>query len=271
MKQLFFSSLESMVTTVSGVLPTILGALLMLFIGWIVARSVAFIIRKLLKNLKFDTLAEKPPFAEYFERADIKTKPSMVAGKFAYWTIYLLFIVTAAETLGFEVVSTEISKLIGYLPQLFSAMVIFIIGVYIITFIRDFIRAATASMGMSAGKFISGFVFYLLFTMLTLTTLEQAGIKINNISLYLSIILSAVLLSFAIAYGFASRDILANILASFFSKNVFEIGQHIEMGELKGEIIEIGTIHIKVKTENEEVIVPTQQLLNNQVKILKKG
>lgn len=269
-KELMFSSLQSFTNAISQALPAILGAILMLLIGWIVAKSLAFVVRKLLRRVKFDSLAEKPPFAEYLDKASVKTKPSEIVGKFVYWTIYLLFIVTAAETLGLQIVSAEISKLIAYLPQLFSALVIFIIGIYLITFVREFIRAATASMGMSAGKFISAFVFYMLLIMLTLTTLEQAGINISIITANLNLILGAILLSFSISYGFASRDILTNILSSFFSKRVFEIGQIIEMGDLKGEIIEIGTVYIRIKTENEEVIVPTQQLLNNQVKILKK-
>ena len=270
LKELILSSTESFVSAIANGVPTFFGAITMLLVGWVLARSLSFIIRKLLRNLKFDSLAERPPFAEYIERANIKTKPSQLVGKFVYWIIYLIFIVNAADTVGLDVVSEQFSRLIAFLPQLFSALVIFIMGLYVITFIRDFIRAATASLGMSAGKFISGIVFYWFFTMLILTTLGQIGVDTSVISDNLSIIIGAVLLSFAISYGFASREILSNILASFFSKRIFEIGQHIEMGDLRGEIIDIGTISIKIKTESEEIIVPTQQLINNQVKVIKK-
>lgn len=265
--ELLFSSLKSLTDTVMAAIPSIVGALVMLLVGWLVAKSVAFIVVKILRNLNFDKLAERPPFQEYIERANIKTKPSEVVRKFIYWTLYLLFIVTAAETLGLEVVSSEISKLIAYLPQLFAALVIFVIGIYIITFIRDFIRAATASMGMSAGKFISGLVFYLMFTILVLTTLDQAGIDTSIITANLNIIMAAVLFSFALAYAFASREILSNILASFFSRKLFEIGQEIELDDLRGVIEEIGTTSVKIRTRDELLIVPTQHLLNNRVKI----
>ena len=270
LQELLFSSTESFVNAIAAGVPTFFGAITMLVVGWALAKSLSFVIRKLLRNLKFDSLAERPPFAEYIERASIKTKPSQLVGKFVYWIIYLIFIVNAADTVGLDVVSEQFSRLIAFLPQLFSALVIFILGLYVITFIRDFIRAATASLGMSAGKFISGIVFYWFFTMLILTTLGQIGVDTTVISDNLSIIIGAVLLSFAISYGFASREILSNILASFFSKRIFEIGQHIEMGDLRGEIIDIGTISIKVKTDKEEIIVPTQQLINNQVKVIKK-
>ncbi|NJL11641.1 MAG: hypothetical protein HC913_00535 [Microscillaceae bacterium] len=220
-KELFFSSFGAFLNVIVQALPSFLGALILLLIGWLVAKSLSFVVLKLLVNIKFDRLIEKPPLSEYFSQANLMAKPSEWVRKLVYWTVYLLFIVTAAETLGLEVVSAEISKLISYLPRLFAALLIFGIGVYIISFVRDFIRAATATLGMSAGKFISGFVFYILLIILGLTTLKQAGMDTDIITTNLSLIMGAIFFSFALGYGFASRDILSNILATFLAAGCF--------------------------------------------------
>ncbi len=267
-KDVFFSSFASFLNIIVQVLPAVIGAVILLLVGWIVAKSLSFVVLKLLKKVKFDELTEKPPLAEYFEQAQLQTKPSKVIRKVVYWSIYLLFIIMAAETLGLKMVSAEISKLVGYLPRLFSALLIFGIGVYLITFVRDFIRAATASLGMSTGKFISGFVFSLLLIMLMLTTLNQAGIDTDILTTNLTLILGALFLSFAISYGFASRDILSNILAAFFSKQSFHIGQVIEVDGVKGKIVEMNTISVKLATEDGFVIVPSYILISQKVKII---
>jgi len=269
-KEVLFSSLGSFLNVIMETLPSVVGALILLLIGWLVAKSISFVILKLLNKMNFDQLTEKPPLAEYFEQASLQTKPSKIIQKIVYWTIYLLFLIMAAEVLGLQMVSAEISKLVAYLPRLFSALLIFGIGVYIITFVRDFIRAATASLGLSAGKFISGFVFTLLLIILTLTTLKQAGMDTDIITTNLTLILGALFFSFAISYGFASRDILANILASFFSKQTFQLGQIIELeGGVKGKIIEMSGIAVKLETEEGIMVVPSNILVNQKVKILK--
>lgn len=268
-KEVLFSSLTSFSNAIMQSLPSVIGALILLLLGWIVAKSISFVVLKLLTKVKFDQLTEKPPLSEYFGQASLETKPSKIIQKVIYWTIYLLFVVTAAETLGLKMVSAEISKLIAYLPRLFSALLIFGIGVYIITFVRDFIRAATASLGMSTGKFISGFVFYLLLIILMLTTLKQAGIDTDIITTNLTLIMGALFFSFAISYGFASRDILANILATFFSKQIYQVGQLIEIEDTRGRIVELTSIAIKIETEEGIVVIPTQILMNKKVKILK--
>ncbi len=264
----FLTTLQSIIDTIVGVLPSLLGAILLLTFGWLVGRSVSFIIKKLLRNINFDKLAETPPLQNYWDQANIQAKPSDILGKFVYWVIYLIFLVMATDALGLNMISAGITNLVSYLPKLLSALMIFLIGLYIISFVRDFIAAATASLGMSAGKFISGTVFYLMLTVLALTTLQQAGIDTDIITANLNIILAAVLFSFALGYGFASRDVLTNIIASFFSRRNFEIGQIIEMDGLKGEIVDISTISIRIKTAEGEMLVPSQELITKRVKIL---
>lgn len=269
-KEVFFSSFASFLNAIVQMLPALIGALILLLLGWIVAKSISFVVLKLLRKVKFDQLAEKPPLAEYFEQAKLQTEPSKIIQKVIYWSIYLLFIITAAETLGLKMVSAEISKLVAYLPRLFSALLIFGIGVYLITFVRDFIRAATASLGMSTGKFISGSVFSLLLMLLMLTTLKQAGIDTDILTTNLTLILGALFFSFAISYGFASRDILSNILAGFFNKQSFHLGQFIEVDGVKGKITEMNSIAIKLETEEGIVVIPSHILVSQKVKIMKE-
>lgn len=265
--QLFFDSLKAFGEKCMSVLPNILGALFILLLGWLFAKVVSSGISRLLKIMKFDTLATTIKADEMLLKANIEMSPSQVVGKFVYYILLLLVFITASETLGWSAVSKEISKLISFLPTLFSAILLFIVGTFIASFVRDFIKGATASLGISTGKIISNVVFYLMFIVITLTALDQGGIDTTIITSNMLIILGSILAAGAISYGFASKEVLANILASFFSKKTFVMGQTIQVDDVKGRIIDIQNISVTVQTATEKVVIPTQQLINRKVKI----
>ena len=123
--QVGWQSLTALGESFMTALPNILGALFLILLGWVVARIASFIVRRGLKALRFDRLSEKIKLDDLLSGTDLKITPSTVIGKFVYWVIILLFFVTASDTLGWTVVSSSISDLLAYLPQLFSAIVIF--------------------------------------------------------------------------------------------------------------------------------------------------
>ncbi|MEZ5042463.1 MAG: mechanosensitive ion channel [Saprospiraceae bacterium] len=269
--QLFIESLRAFGQAFKAAIPGIIGAILILLLGWLFAKLVSGGIGRLLKVIKFDKLAERIKAGPLLEKANIRLAPSALVGKFVYWILMLLVITTAADTLGWSAVSGEISKLVNYLPSLLSAIVFFMVGVYIATFAREVIHGATKTLGISSGRTIGNLVFYLLFLLVSLTALGQAGVDTTLISSNLLLIIGSIMTAAAISYGIASKDVLANILASFFSRKIFLKGQMIEIDGQRGEIIEVSNIAVILKlNEDEELVVPTHQLIINKVKIIKK-
>jgi hypothetical protein len=267
--ELLFESLTTFGKTLMAAIPGIIGAIFILLFGWLFAKIIATGIERLLKVIKFNKLAENVNVKDFLTKANITLSPSVLIGKFIYWLLLLLVFITAADALGWSAVSDEISKLLGYLPQLLAAIVFFIIGIYIASFIRDVIRGATQTLGISAGRVISSFIFYLLATMVTLTALSQAGIDTSIITSNLLLIIGSIMLSAAISYGFASRDVLSSILGSFFSRRNFAIGQTIEIDGQQGKIVKMTNISVTIQiNEKERLVIPASQLITKQIKII---
>lgn len=267
--ELFLNSLQTFTQKFMGAIPGILGAILILLIGWLLAKLVAKGITRLLAIMKFDVFADKMKATEFLERANVEKKPSEVVGAFFYYILLLLVIISASDSLGWEAVSREISKLLSFLPNLMVAIVFFIVGMYIASFMRDLIRGATASLGIGIGKMISTMVFYLLVIIVSLTSLDQAGVDTSIITSNLYMILGAILAAAAVSYGIASKDVLSNILATFFSRKTFTIGQVIEIEGERGRIIGVSTISVVIKNEKgEKVVIPSSELIKKRVKII---
>lgn len=261
--------LASLMATIMDAIPLFLGALLLLIIGWVLAKALSVTLKKVLEKSKVDEMAKKINLGEVTGNA-IEIKPSKILSKILFWVIILIFFVATAERLGLQIVVDQLTALINYVPQLLVSVFIFSIGVYVASFLRDTIKTATSSVGMSSGKLISNIVFYFLLIIISITALDQAGIDTTIISSNLTLIIAAVLLAGAIAYGFAAKGIMANILATFYAKKNFKAGQKIRIKDVEGIITEIDSVSIKIFNGEHYIVLPSKVLIDEKVVILEE-
>ena len=269
---MFLDSLQGMARAVLAVVPRVLAALVVLLIGWLIARLLSRGLARLLQATGFNRLSDRIGATDLLKRANVTVRPSALLGRLVYYVLLLVVIITAADTVGWTAVSAEISKLLSYLPRLFSALVFFVVGFYIVTFIRDVVRGAASSLGISAGRIISSVIYYLLLLIITLTALEQGGVDTSIITSNLLLIVGSITLAGAISYGLASRDVLTNILAGFFTRRSVRVGQTIEVDGQRGRIIAMSGLSITLQvTPTETVILPSQLLITHPIRVIEDG
>ena len=120
-------------------------------------------------------------------------------------------------------------------------------------------------------RILSSAIYYVLFIMVVLTALEQARVDTKILSTNLLIVISCIMLAASISYGFASRDVLSNILAGFFNKRTFQKGMTIEVDGIRGVIIEMSNVAVTLQvSENERVVIPSHQLMQSKVRIIQE-
>ena len=269
---LFTESLRVFGEKFMETIPSLLGGILVFIVAWLLAKLIAGGFERLLRIVKFDQLSERVKISSFLGKAGIQMSPSAIIGRFIYWVFVLLIIASAAETLSWRPVSEQITKFIDYVPNLITAILVFIVGAYLVSLVRDFVRTSTGSLGISTGRILSTVIYYVLFIMVILTAMDQAKIDTRVLSTNMVIIIGAIMLSAAVSYGIASRDVLANILAGFFNKRTFQKGMVIEVDGIRGVIIEMTNIAVTIQvSENERVVIPMQELMKNKIKIIKEG
>ena len=268
---IFLESLRVFGEKFMDTIPGLLLGIIVLLIAWLLARIISSGFERLLKTVKFDQFAERMKLTTFLNQMGIQMSPSALIGRFIYWIFVLLIIASAAETLNWTAVSYQIQRFLDYVPNLVTAILVFIVGAYLASLVRDFVRSSTNSLGISTGRILSTVIYYVLFIMVVLTAMEQAKIDTKILSTNLLIIIAAIMLAAAISYGFASKDVLSNILAGFFIKRTFQKGMMIEIDNIRGTIIEITNIAVTLQlTDNERIVIPSQQFLTGKVKIVKE-
>jgi hypothetical protein len=245
----------------------IIGALIIILIGWLISKLVAKGILKILQSLKVDRFAEKINDTEFAMKAKLKISLSSFLSKLTFYVLMLIFFMAATDVLGMPIVSNMVSDLITYLPRLLSALVLFVLGIYLAEFVKNIVLAACNSLAIPSGKIIANFVFYLVFLTLTISALSQASIETSLITSNLTVILGGVILAFAIGYGFASKDTMANFLASFYSKNKVKIGDVVNIDGSRGKVVAMDSSSITLQGDGKIIVIPLKKLTSEKVEI----
>lgn len=248
--------------------PVIVSALVVLLIGWIIAKLIGRLISRALRGVKFDDLLERAGFDGALKRINPDLTGSKVVGRIFYWVVFLVFFMAAANVLGWTALTDGLNAFMAYLPTLGIALIIFLVGIYISNLVRSAVTTAAKSIGISGAKTIGDIVYYLLFIFIAITALNQAGVNTDIITSNLTLIIGAVLLAFAISYGFASRPIVANMLSSFYTKGKFKSGQRIRIGEVEGKIESIDSVSVTIRTSDALLVLPSRKLVEEHVFIL---
>ncbi|SDX41275.1 Mechanosensitive ion channel [Lutibacter oricola] len=249
--------------------PVLLKGIGFIILAWLVIKIVTYVLAKLLKFSKIDTLTTKLNEAELFGKSDFTVVPSKIILKFIKYLLILIFTVIASEMLGLTMVSEGISSFIAYLPVLISALLIFVCGVYLASLVKKAIVDTFKSLELSGANLVSNIVFYAIVVVVTITALDQAGIETKMITDNLTLILGSVLISFTIAFGLGARDVVTRLLFGFYSRRNFQIGQHIKTKSLEGVIQEIDNICITIKTSDGIVVLPIKKFVDQKVEIIK--
>ena len=223
---------------------------------------------KAIQLSKLEQFTSKAIGRDVSEKTENGVNLAQIVKKIVYWTVILLFAVFASETLGWVVVTQELGNLLTYLPKLFSAVVIFIIGLYIAGFIRQAISTGINSLRLQASGVVSTAAYYLIMILVTITALNQAGIDTGAITTNFIVIIGSLFLAFALAFGLGAKDILGNMVASLYAKKTFHSGQVIKINGVEGTIEKIDSVNLILNIGERRVTMPVKKLVEETVEII---
>ncbi|MRI01712.1 mechanosensitive ion channel [Kriegella sp. EG-1] len=260
-------SLMGILRDIAAALPNIFGAIVVLVFGWIFIKVSRFILKRIFKIAKLDAVSDKINDAKLFGDGKFKIDISKILLGFVKWILTMVFIIVAADIMKLTVISQEIANLLRYLPILLSAMVIFMVGLFAAKMIKKALLGVFQSMGFSGGKLVSSIVFYIIAIFVTITSLNQAGIDTSLITNNFSLIIGAFLLAFALGFGLGSKDVVTNLLKTFYARKTYVAGDKIKTKDLEGTIEKIDAIFITIKTEKGKIVVPVSEVVDTKVEI----
>ena len=269
-KDLIIQSLTSMGEKIMTTIPNIIGAIIVLLLGWIITKIVIYLLKRVFKFAKIDLLSEKINDLKLFGKSEINIPITKAITVFVKWIMFLVFLIIAADIMNWTIVSQEIGNLLRYLPKLFSAIALFMIGIYIARFVKKAIQGFYESFDLAGSKIISSIVFYIIAIIITITALNQADIDTTVVTNNVTIILGAFLLAISIAFGLGSKEVVGDLLRTFYTRKNYEVGDHIKLDGIEGTVEAIDNISMTLSTTKGKLILPIKDVVESKVEILKK-
>lgn len=264
--QTLVAAMTALWTKVASFIPNLFVALVLVLLGFIVAKLLDTVLSKLLGKLGLDRLMNGTGLTKLLNRAGIHASVSTLIGKIVYWFILLIFLVSAAESLGLQRISATLDVLALYLPKVFGAALILLVGVLLAQLVSKLVRGAAEGVGLDyahgLGRIAQGLVIIISISV----AIGQLEIKTDLLNTVIAIVLISVGLAVALALGLGSRNVASQILAGIYVRELYRVGQRVRVNDMEGQIEEIGTVKTTLLTDSGELVsIPNRSLLEQQV------
>jgi hypothetical protein len=194
-----------------GALPNILGALLLLIIGWIIAGIVGGLVARLCRGIHVDTVADRVGVHDFLQKSGTKLRASSILGDIIMWVVRLIFIEMAAEQLGMPQISLIVNQILGFIPNIIVAVVILGIGAFLGQLLGSIVRGAASEAKIGSADLLAKLTFgaVLAFAIIAaLNELNIAPVVVNT--LYIGLV-GALALALGLAFGLGGRETAARL------------------------------------------------------------
>ena len=204
-QQLVIAPLQTAINQLLTFAPSILGALLILLIGGIIARVLEQVIVRGLKLIALDKIADQLQINAILSKGGVRRKLSELIGAIIYWIVMLAFVMTALNALNLTVAAQLFQQIVGFLPNVIAAVFIVIVGAFAAAFLAATVRTAASNSGILQSHLLGQAVQTIVIVSTFVAALKQ--LQINFVSDVFMVILSGLSFGTALAFGLGCKDI----------------------------------------------------------------
>ena len=192
--------------------PGLVGALVVLIIGIIVAAGLGLLVEKVFEALKLDSFLEKLGLKPYFDRAGLRLKVSYFLGRLVYWFIVIAFLLAASDSLGLYALSGFLANVLNYLPNVIAAVLIMLVAVVVAAFLRRTVVASVMGAKLAAPHFLGALAWWTVVIFGFLTALSQLNIGSAIIQTLVTGFIAMLALAGGLAFGLGGKDYAHHLL-----------------------------------------------------------
>jgi small-conductance mechanosensitive channel len=207
-----FQPLQDALSAFLSFIPQLIGALIILIVGYVIAKALQAIVGRVLEGIGFDRWMERGGIKQFFDRADTEHTPHSILGRLVFWFVFIIAITMAADALGIPQVSAVLAQLIAYIPSIIAAILILILAALLANFLSSIVRGATGS------DILASVARYAIIVYAVFAAVTQLGIAVELTAPTFLIVLGAVALAAAIAFGLGSREVAQDIIEKAYNR-----------------------------------------------------
>jgi small-conductance mechanosensitive channel len=237
-------------------LPVALTAVVVLIIGWVLARLIRELVRRTLEHMDWlfmRVMAKSSERSAALTRATSRAVSSVV-----YWIVLLIFAASALRILGGPLLEHWTENLLGYLPQAIGGVIIIVIGLIGATIARHILEQASVGLGIGQSTVIARLAQAVIVISAVVIGIDQLGVNVNFLIQLSTVTAASVFGGIALVFALGTRQHLANLIGAHYARKHYAPGDHVRVGAFQGRIVEIADGCVFLETDQGDVSVPAQ-------------
>jgi len=208
---LFWDPVQSFLTQAGEIFPKILLAIVILILGWLLAKLVRFVVVKGLRAINFNVLTEKAGLDGFLRQGGGETDTTGILGLLVYWLIILTALLVASNSVGLAAVTDLIGRIVLFVPRVIVAVVILAFGAYFARFIGMTVTAYCKNLDMPDAALLGRLAMYAIVVFVAMIAIDHLGLG-DIIRQTFLVILIGVALALALAFGLGGQKRAAEFL-----------------------------------------------------------
>jgi small-conductance mechanosensitive channel len=243
--------------SLSEYFPSVLGAIALLTVGWLIARLLRYVATRLVARLTRRIPGRS--LEKEVKGGGVDKAISDVVGAVVFWAVFLFFVAAATEALSLPVVTGGLERLAAYLPTVLAAVLVVLAGVVLGSLVGSLVSRAARSADIGYADALGQSAKIVTLLLAAVVALDQIGIDSTLLILVTAIIIGALLGGLALAFGLGARTAVANLLASHYLHQAYQVGQSVRIGEVRGRIVEMQAANVVIDAAEGRVLVPAKE------------
>ena len=264
--QAITDALVRMYRDIVSYLPDLINGLIVLLLGYLIARIIGWLVRLVLTRTGLDDLAERRGIGGGLRGLGIGLTPSRLIAQTVFGLLFLSFAITAVRLMRVETVAALLERLLDFVPNVIAALLVFLLGGVVARFVGNWVLLIATAGGLGSARQLSNLVQYVVVVFAVVLALGVLGIQVGLLITVITILVAAFALAIGLALGLGARTIVYHILAGYYVRQRYRPGETITLGQMSGQVRGTGSVNTVVTTDEGSTIVPNGVLLEATVR-----
>jgi small-conductance mechanosensitive channel len=254
------------VTEIVDYLPTLLGACIILLVGWGVARLLRAGTNR--AGDKINRLLDRVFRSGRLAQFRLSSRMLSALAEVIFWLTLFVFVSIAARAAGLTTFAIWLDRMTANLPNIVAGVLVIIVGFFIAEIARNLSTATTSAERTAQGLLIGKVLQIAVVVVALIIGLDLIGINVTFFVMVVAVATGVLLGGFAIAFGLGARDYVANLIGARELRREIEPGQVIRFGETEGEVLEITATTVVLATGDGRRRIPAAAFATEPVTIV---
>jgi Conserved TM helix len=212
------TSLTAALALLLSAIPKVIGFVVILVIGWLIASALAKLVSSLLRAVKFNDLAQRAGLSGFVQKMGLQTDAAGFVATIAKWFVRMIVLVSAFDALGLPAVSQVLQQLLLWLPNLVVAIIALVIGGLAANALGKLVQGATAEAGLANPELLASIARIAVWAFAIVIAVNQIGIATTLINTLFMAVVGAVALALGLAFGLGGRETAAQIVRGWYER-----------------------------------------------------